>query len=64
MITIEGALKDLDEIEKEAGQMTPIIKAIKVIVKMLSTIRSNQLLLETDKIKIQAEKTSHKIKKA
>ena len=56
MITVEGALKDLEAIEKEAQDFKSIVKAIKVLVKFLSTMRSNQLLTETDKISIREAK--------
>ena len=58
MITIEGALKDLEAIEKETTDTgsKAIVKALKVVVKMLSTIRSNQLLTDADKQRIAAEK--------
>lgn len=54
MITVEGALKDLETIEKEATDngSKAVVKALKVIVKFLSTIRSNQLLTEAEKLEI------------
>jgi len=58
MITVEGALKDLEAIEKEANDTgaKAVVKALKVVVKFLSTMRSNQLLTEDDKKRISAEK--------
>jgi hypothetical protein len=57
MITVESALSDLEAIEKEAiGDAKAIVKALKVVVKFLSTIRSNQLLTELDKAKIRTAK--------
>jgi hypothetical protein len=55
MITVEGALKDLEAIEKETTDSgtRAIVKALKVLVKILSTIRSNQLLTEEEKVKIR-----------
>ena len=54
MITVEGALKDLEVIEKEAGDSgsKAVVKALKVLVKFLSTMRSNQLLTEEEKVVI------------
>lgn len=51
MITVEVALKDLEAIEKEANDTgaKAVVKALKVVVKFLSTIRSNQLLTEPEK---------------
>lgn len=58
MITVDGALKDLEAIEKETNDsgVKSIVKALKVMVKFLSTMRSNQLLTEEDKKRIGAEK--------
>jgi hypothetical protein len=58
MITIEGALKDLEAIEKEAQDAgsKAVVKALKVVIKFLSTMRSNQLLTEDDKKRIGVEK--------
>jgi hypothetical protein len=58
MITREAALDDLEKLEKEAkddsGRL--IVKVAKVLVKILSTIRSNQLLTEDEKMKIQSDR--------
>jgi len=58
VITVDGALKDLEAIEKEATDngAKAVVKALKVVVKFLSTMRSNQLLTEDDKKRIGAEK--------
>jgi hypothetical protein len=58
MITIDGALKDLEAIEKEAQDAgsKAVVKALKVVIKFLSTMRSNQLLTEDDKKRIGVEK--------
>jgi len=65
MITVDGALKDLEAIEKETSDSgaRAIVKALKVVVKMLSTMRSNQLLSEDDKRRIAAEKAKRAEKK-
>ena len=62
MITVEGAIKDLELIEAEAtdaGAKT-VVKALKVVVKFLSTMRSNQLLTEQDKVGIRKAKAERK----
>jgi len=58
MITVEGALKDLEVIEKETEDSgsRAVVKALKVVVKFLSTMRSNQLLTEADKVGIRKAK--------
>ena len=58
MITVDGALKDLEAIETEATDAgaKSVVKALKVVVKFLSTIRSNQLLTDVDKVRIQKAK--------
>ena len=58
VITVEAALGDLDKIAKnvELDSTSKIIEAVKVLVKMLSTVRSNQLLCEEDKVKIREAK--------
>ena len=64
MITVEAALGDLDKIAKsEVDATTKIIEAVKVLVKMLSTIRSNQLLCDEDKAKIREAKTKRETEK-
>ncbi len=62
MITVEGALKDLEAIEAEATDAgaKSVVKALKVVVKFLSTIRSNQLLTDVDKVRIQKAKAERK----
>jgi len=55
MITVEAALSDLEAIDlgkgKYAGKtdVQKIIEVSKVMIKFLSTIRSNQLLTEEEK---------------
>jgi hypothetical protein len=62
VITVEGALKDLEVIEAEATDAgaKSVVKALKVVVKFLSTMRSNQLLCETDKVAIRKAKAERK----
>ena len=58
MITIEAVNSDLDKIEKENSTISVkfFVAVVKVVMKFLSTMRSNQLLTEKDKIDIQAKK--------
>jgi hypothetical protein len=68
MITVDGALKDLEAIETEATDAgsRAIIKALKVLVKFLSTMRSNQLLTDEEKVAIKKAKearTAKEVKK-
>ena len=62
MITVEGALTDLEVIEKDLTITSDvkIIRALKVVVKFLSTMRSNQLLTEQDKVGIRKAKAERK----
>lgn len=64
MITVEGALSDLEAIEKETDpKVTPdvkVIRALKVVIKFLSTMRSNQLLTDEAKIAIAKAKAERK----
>jgi hypothetical protein len=62
MITVEGALKDLEAIEAtttDAGAKA-IIQALQVMLKFLSTMRSNQLLTDEDRVRIRKEKADRK----
>jgi hypothetical protein len=68
MITVEGALKDLEAIEKEAGDAgsRAVVKALKVVVKFLSTMRTNQLLTDEEKVviaKARKERQAKDVKK-
>ena len=62
LITVEGAIKDLELIEAEATDAgaKSVVKALKVVVKFLSTMRSNQLLTEQDKVGIRKAKAKRK----
>jgi len=66
LITVEGALSDLEAIEKETDpKVTPdvkVIRALKVVVKFLSTMRSNQLLTESDKVGIKKAKAERPVR--
>lgn len=58
MITVDGALKDLEKIEKETEDVgaKAVVQAMKVLVKFLSTMRSNQLLTDEEKVNIKKAK--------
>ena len=64
MITVAGALSDLDQYIQEADDINAkaILKGFKTLVKFLSTMRSNQLLTDVDKVRIQKEKETRKEK--
>jgi hypothetical protein len=59
MITVEAALSDLEAIAKGEGKydgktdVQKIVEVAKVLVKFLSTMRSNQLLTEGEKVTIR-----------
>jgi hypothetical protein len=61
MITAEAAASDLKAIE-ESGVTdgVKVVRAIAVLVKFLSTMRSNQLLTDNDKLSIQKAKVNRK----
>jgi len=64
MITIEAVLSDIDKIEAD-GALTDarkLIQVIKVAMKFLSTMRSNQLLTEEDKKELKSKKNELKKK--
>lgn len=61
VITVEGALSDIDKLIEEAQTVGDkvavyLLKAQKIVIKFLSTMRSNQLLTEDDKKRIATEK--------
>ena len=64
MITVEGALSDLDKLiaESQTESAATILKGIKVLIKFVSTMRSNQLLTEDDKKAIKARKVTREVK--
>lgn len=68
MITVEAALSDIDALIKEAEEANEkvavyLLKSQKVLLKFVSTMRSNQLLTEADKIRITKAKELRKEKK-
>jgi len=66
MITREAALDDLQKLEKEATDKVSkvIIEVARVIIKMLATIRSNQLLTDADKVAIKKAREARKSKQS
>lgn len=65
MITDKDALSDLEKIEKEEGVSgeVKIVRALKVVIKFLSTMRSNQLLTDEDKAAIKKARIERQEKK-
>jgi hypothetical protein len=65
MITVEGALTDLDKLIVEANDDSTksILKGVKVLVKFLSTMRSNQLLTDEDKKAIKSSRVKKETEK-
>jgi hypothetical protein len=64
MITLEAVLSDLEKIEKDdnMSEQKKLFAVVKVIMKFLSTMRSNQLLTEEEKKVIASEKAKRKAK--
>jgi len=61
MITKDHALQDLEKIEEEASQgkinaAVVLVRVAKVIIKVLITIRTNQLLTEDERKAIKEAK--------
>ena len=65
MITIEAVLGDIDKLEKNETITSEqrLIGIIKVIMRFVSTMRSNQLLTEEEKKEIKIKKTKRVEKK-
>jgi len=68
MITVEAALSDLEAISKGEGKYSgksdveKIVEVAKVLVKFLSTMRSNQLLTDADKARIREARAKRETK--
>ena len=66
MITIEAVNSDLDKIvgtnPSEMLTLGSVVAIVKVVMKFLSTMRSNQLLTEEDKKELKAKKNELKKK--
>jgi hypothetical protein len=62
MITIDAVNSDLDKIatENETISVKFVVAVVKVVMKFLSTMRSNQLLTEEDKKELKARKNEKK----
>jgi hypothetical protein len=65
VITVEAALSDLEALEKDTtiNDTVKFLRAVKVLIKFLSTMRSNQLLTDEAKKKIAAEKEKRQAEK-
>jgi hypothetical protein len=56
MVTAEGALKDYEDILKEEGSdATKLLKVMKIVIKLLLNVRTNQMLPEAEKVRIFEE---------
>lgn len=64
MITIDAVNSDLDKIATENSSLDVkcVVAIVKVVMKFLSTMRSNQLLTEKDKEELKAKKNELKKK--
>jgi len=62
MITIEAVNSDIDKIsaDDKLTETQKLIQIIKVIMKFVSTMRSNQLLTEEDKKELKKRKKEEK----
>jgi len=56
MITKDAALDDLGKINVDAPVGKVIIEVARILIKILATMRTNQLLTDADRIKIKEEK--------
>jgi hypothetical protein len=68
VITVEAALSDLDKLITEAEEKGDIstklrLQGQKIVIKFLSTMRTNQLYTETEK-QVMAEERKKRQKKA
>jgi len=65
MITVEAVLSDIEKIEKDEGmsEQKKLFAVVKVIMKFLSTMRSNQLLTEDEKKRIATERAKRQVTK-
>ena len=65
MITVEAVLSDIEKIEKDENmsEQKKLFAVVKLVMKFLSTMRSNQLLTEEEKKVISEEKAKRKEKK-
>ncbi len=61
MIRKEDALDDLNKINVTESVGKVVVEVGKVLVKMLATIRSNQLLTDEEKVKIRAAKKAKEV---
>ena len=64
MITKEAAIDDLEKIDVNAPLGEVIIEVGRILIKILATIRSNQLLTEEEKVKIREARKARDVKKS
>ncbi len=64
MITIEAVISDIEKIEinEAISDTRKLIQIIKIVMKFISTMRSNQLLTEEDKKELNVRKNEAKKK--
>jgi len=64
MITKEAAIEDLEKIDVDKVSVGKIIIEVgRILIKVLATIRSNQLLTEEEKVKIREARKLRDTKK-
>ena len=63
MITKEAAIEDLEKIDVNAPVGKVIVEVGRILIKILATIRSNQLLTEAEKVKIREARKERDTKK-
>ena len=63
MITKEAALDDLEKIDDNAPLGKVIVEVGRILIKILATIRSNQLLTEEEKVRIREVRKTREVKK-
>jgi hypothetical protein len=63
MITKEAALDDLKKVDVNAPLGKVIVDVAEILIKVLATIRSNQLLTEEEKVKIREARKARDSKK-
>ena len=65
MISAEGALKDYEAIvnNKELNDSAKLVAVMRIMIKLLLTMRSNQILPEAEKVRIYEASKKNKEKR-
>jgi len=63
MITKEAAMDDLKKLDSDAPVGKILIAVAEILIKILTTIRSNQLLTDEEKVKIREARKERDAKK-